>query len=185
MPSSTHAKPLIRALDEAFEILYYNYQRTNVLKTDEIKRDLLRIMFENIEECIPVYITCSDETDSMNFGEAAMQNIIFGFTFIDVLSMLVREEGIEPYYKVPGGGGGCRSIASRDVHVGISAKLEQLFIGALCYFLRQLFSGIAKDVNETPNEEHEGRAVVAFKLDANLIFFKIECQYSMVYNEVK
>ncbi|KAK9110435.1 hypothetical protein Sjap_018495 [Stephania japonica] len=153
MPS-TRTKPLIQALDEIYEMLYYVDKKTNSADaTDEMKRNLTGvIMHETIKD-----IFTGDEMSLINYRDP-MQKMKNEFSFLDEKYSLVRKEGsiIMKYLE--------EDALATDDCVGIQRKLEQLFIVMLHFILRQLPSVVAKDVNESPIEEHEERALVVFKL---------------------
>ncbi|KAK9111324.1 hypothetical protein Scep_018843 [Stephania cephalantha] len=144
MPSD-RANLLTQALDEAFELLYYIDQKTNIKDAeDELKHELAKIILENNKDVVNIsgydnaMLSVDDEYEFFRYSKPAKFEM-------DIIKKFLQD------------------YDSRRIHA-MYKDLEEAFICSLYDFLYRLPDAVIKEVEESPIEEHEERARVVAKL---------------------
>ncbi|KAK9138863.1 hypothetical protein Sjap_009457 [Stephania japonica] len=163
----TLAEPILRALDEAFEIVYYIDEKVNVGNYPYgIKRRFAKVLLVHKN----VHLSKKDSTANN-----------LGMSMNEALTSIGNE-----WEAFPDGVGKMEiqiimGFIRGQAHASIEElyeDLEQLFVDMLLFFLPQLPIVALKDMNESPIEIREQRARSALKLLCKLKLLEDKVQWS-------
>ncbi|KAK9138865.1 hypothetical protein Sjap_009459 [Stephania japonica] len=163
----TLAEPILRALDEAFEIVYYIDEKVNVGNYPYgIKRRFAKVLLVHKN----VHLSKKDSTANN-----------LGMSVNEALTSIGNE-----WEAFPDGVGKMEiqiimGFIRGQAHASIEElyeDLEQLFVDMLLFFLPQLPIVALKDMNESPIEIREERARSALKLLCKLKLLEDKVQWS-------
>ncbi|KAK9138854.1 hypothetical protein Sjap_009448 [Stephania japonica] len=162
----TLAEPILRALDEAFEIVYYIDEKVNVGNyQDGIKRQFSKVLLHK-----NVHLSKKDSSTNN-----------LGMSVNEALTSIGNE-----WEAFPDGVGKMEiqiimGFIRGQAHASIEElyeDLEQLFVDMLLFFLPQLPIVALKEMNESPIEIREERARSALKLLCKLKLLEDKVQWS-------
>ncbi|KAK9138853.1 hypothetical protein Sjap_009447 [Stephania japonica] len=162
------AQPILQALDEVFELIYYIDKKINVGNfEDQRKRQFAKVLLQYKN----THLSKKDSVASHGSVSEAISSIVNEFQAFPI-GFAEREMGI------------IRDFILDQEYASIKElyeHLEQLFVYMLLFFLPQLPIVIFKDVFESPIEFHEERARLVLKLLCKLKLLEDKVQW--LYSE--
>ncbi|KAK9138862.1 hypothetical protein Sjap_009456 [Stephania japonica] len=162
------AQPILQALDEVFELIYYIDKKINVGNfEDQRKRQFAKVLLQYKN----THLSKKDSVASHGSVSEAISSIVNEFQAFPI-GFAEREMGIISDFILD------QEYASiKELY----EHLEQLFVYMLLFFLPQLPIVIFKDVFESPIEFHEERARLVLKLLCKLKLLEDKVQW--LYSE--
>ncbi|KAK9141226.1 hypothetical protein Scep_010907 [Stephania cephalantha] len=163
------AEPILQALDEVFELIYYIDKKINVGNfEDQRKRQFAKVLLKYKN----THLSKKDSATSHRSIREAISSIENEYKAFPIGSADREMKIIRDFIRV-------QEYASIEE---LYEDLEQLFVDMLLFFLPQLPIVIFKDASESPIEVHEERARHILKLLCKLKLLEDKVQWSFPEN---